>query len=477
MTAGVQVRSFRSIKLLLGACLLLLVMVASASGQAPAPGGHIVFRCAKLIDPASGTVLENAAVEVGNGRILRVGKADQVAAGKDVQVIDFGSRYLIPGLIETHGHLYTNLIQGHSSNELLPSLYLAGGITSVFAPGSFNPEGDIAIRDRIDAGVRDGARIFLAGEYLQMNAPPGSGMANLTTVDEVKLRIDQWAARGVVAVKVYNGMRGELLNAAVAHAHQRGLRVVAHVGAVTYAEAIAAGIDVLYHGFYALPEVTPAGMPLEAIGMINTDFAPPEYAKYYKALSEVDLHQPAVTGMLQQAAQARVVFGPTIVALQPQDKQSTHLDDQKRFFSAEAWKKVEMRATTPERPYARAVYGKNLEFTHLAHEAGVLLTIGTDLTNLQEVPQFAFWHEMEIFSKAGLPPMEVLKAATSNGAYAIGRSDVLGSIAPGKYADFVVLDADPLQNISNVRSVYRVVKNGVVYEPEKLLRPVLGKVH
>lgn len=76
-----------------------------------------------------------------------------------------------------------------------------------------------------------------------------------------------------------------------------------------------------------------------------------------------------------------------------------------------------------------------------------------------------------------MKPMDILKAATVNGAYAIGRSDLIGSLEAGKLADFVVLNANPLKNISNIRDVHRVVKGGVIYEPEELLKPLEGKFH
>ncbi|MGA8539838.1 MAG: amidohydrolase family protein [Terriglobales bacterium] len=463
--------------LLLSAALLLPLRGLAQNGAAvPPPASHYFLKCRKLIQPGTGAVIEPGVIEVSGGRVLRVGKAAEFAIPADAAVVDFGDKYVIPGLIETHAHLYTNLVQGHSSNELLPRLFLAGGITSVLDPGSFNPEGDFAIRDRVDSGVSPGPHFFLSGEYLQMS-PPDTGMAKLSTVEEANLRIDRWADQGSAAIKIYNGMHGEILKAAIEHAHGRGLRVVAHIGAITYSEAIEDGIDVLYHGIYAMPELMPPGMPPEAIGMINTDFAPPEYDRFYKALGEANLHQPAITDMLKRAAAARVVFGLTIVALEPPSLQLDEMERQKKFYSDEAWKKVEKRASAPAKPFAKAVFEKNIEFARLAHEAGVPLTIGTDMTNLQLLPQFAFWREMEIFAKAGMSPMEVLKAATANGAFAIGRSDFIGSIAPGQLADFVVLNADPLLNIGNTRAVYRVVKDGTVYDPETLLKPVIGRVH
>jgi imidazolonepropionase-like amidohydrolase len=84
---------------------------------------------------------------------------------------------------------------------------------------------------------------------------------------------------------------------------------------------------------------------------------------------------------------------------------------------------------------------------------------------------------MEIFAEAGLKPMEVLQAATYNGAWAIGRTDLIGSLEPGKAADFVILNANPLDNISHIRQVFRVAKNGVIYTPEDLTKPLKGRIH
>jgi imidazolonepropionase-like amidohydrolase len=119
---------------------------------------------------------------------------------------------------------------------------------------------------------------------------------------------------------------------------------------------------------------------------------------------------------------------------------------------------------------------KNQEFIRRAHEAGCLLSTGTDYVLLTTLPGWSLWREMEIFAEVGLPPMEVLKAATWNGAYALGQADQLGAVEPGKLADFVVLDANPLESISNVRRVHRVVKGGVIYDREALLKPLVGKI-
>jgi imidazolonepropionase-like amidohydrolase len=151
--------------------------------------------------------------------------------------------------------------------------------------------------------------------------------------------------------------------------------------------------------------------------------------------------------------------------------------EQQPYFTPEAWDVRLKRMAKPIFPQAEAILEKNIEFIKLADEAGCILTTGTDQVGFGLLPGFAQWREMEIFAEAGLEPMDVLKAATLNGAYAIGWSDLLGTVEPGKLADFVILDANPLENISHVRKVHKVVKGGVVYEPEKLLRPLRGKYH
>jgi imidazolonepropionase-like amidohydrolase len=157
------------------------------------------------------------------------------------------------------------------------------------------------------------------------------------------------------------------------------------------------------------------------------------------------------------------------------EMERNHMTEQQPYFTPKAWERILKRVEKPMFPKAGSILDKNIQFIKLAHEAGCILTTGTDQVGFGMLPSFALWREMEIFAEAGLEPMEVLKAATFNGAYAIGWSDLLGSVEPGKLADFVILDANPLENISHVRQVHKVVKGGNIYEPLKLLKPLTGK--
>jgi imidazolonepropionase-like amidohydrolase len=436
---------------------------------------HYFVKAKLVINPADGRTTENAVIEVSGGKILAVRKSSEIRIPADAQVFDFSDKFIIPGLIDTHAHLYTTLIFGHSTNPALPPLFIAGGVTSILSPGSGDPEGDIALKNRIDAGRAIGPRMFLAGEYIDMEPLRVPWMEAVKSEQEAKAKLDMWFSRGASHVKVYTGIKGDLFRTVIAQAHARGAKVSGHLEDTTWLEAIEMGIDVLHHGIYSLPEIMPPGIPPQTIGMIN--FAPPEYDKYYQAIVDADLKSEKIQAVFRAARDAKVVFVPTVVALAPSDAAKDFMSAQQQFYAPDGWKKVETRFNAEKRKYALLLTQKNIEFVREAHRAGVMLSTGTDMTTLQILPAFSLYREMEIFAEAGLKPMEVLKAATYNGAWAIGRTDQIGSLEAGKAADFVVLNANPLDNIGNIRQVFRTAKNGAIYTPEEVLKPLKGRIH
>jgi Amidohydrolase family len=266
-----------------------------------------------------------------------------------------------------------------------------------------------------------------------------------------------------------------MLRTVINYAHQRGYKVNGHLERESWGNAIEMGIDVLHHGIYSFPEIMPKDIPPQTIGMIN--FAPPEYDKYYQAIVDADFKSPQLQAVFKAAAESKVVFVPTVVALEPPDATKYFMSAQQPFFAPDAWKKVEQRFNSEKKKYALLLTQKNVEFVREANIAGVMLSTGTDMTNLQMLPAFSLYREMEIFSEAGMNPMDVLKTATYNGAWAIGRTDLIGSLETGKAADFVVLNANPLENISNVRQVFRVGKNGTIYVPDEVTKSLKGRIH
>jgi imidazolonepropionase-like amidohydrolase len=424
-----------------------------------------VFKCGLLIDPASGRTVRDAAIVTAGGKILWIGQAGSVRLPESFKVVDFSAKTVIPGLIDTHGHLFGGLARRHTTCELLAPLYLAAGVTTVRSPGSMEPEGDMGLTNRIDSGRLLGPRYFQSGPYIEGDPVTVGWMNPVRTPEEVRLKIEAWIKSGATSVKVYANMKGDLLRTAIEFGHLHGVKVIGHLGATPWKEAILMGIDELFHGILALPEITPAGD------------AAKDQKDPYGWLASVDLARPELQDILRLAAEARVVLTPTAVVLEPLDIATQHLDEEKRFLTPEAWAKIEERIAKPFISNGSQVMAKIKQFIKMAYDAGCVLSTGTDQVGFSVLPGYGLWREMEIFSEAGLPAMDVLRAATINGARAIGRSDLLGSLEAGKLADFVVLDGNPLEDIRRVRSVYRVVKGGIVFEPESVLKPVVGQIN
>jgi len=455
--------------------VLLLTMVFSqtvtaqqryATHRIRPSGEHLLFKVKALINPATGTSIDDAIVETNGGRILRVGHSGDFEVPANLKVMDFGDKYVIPGLIDTHGHLYWGVTHVQTTIPALAVFYLAAGVTSIGDPGSMDPGSDLALRNRIDSGVFPGPRYYLAGEYLDMAPLIVPWMNPVATAEEARLKVDLWASQGATAIKLYANMHGEVMQAAIEEAHAHGMRVWAHIGTVSYHEAIEMGVDQIFHGVLTMSDTRAAGATQA------------DYKNWSVGTGKLDLTRPEIKEDFKMAAAGKVVFTPTAVVMEPPDLVKNHMSEQMKYYSPQAWDRIQKLGEDPRMKSfmnPEAVQ-KNREFIRRAHEAGCMLATGTDLVLVSILPGFSLWREMEIFAEAGLKPMEVLKAATVNGAYAIGRSDQLGTVEPGKLADFVVLTADPRIDISNVRSVYRVVKGGVLYDPQELLQPMAGAI-
>ena len=450
---------------------VLVTLAALAPPGAPAqtkrilPGSEATaFKCGLLIDPASGRTVRDAVIVVAGGKILWSGPSGKTPVPEGTAIVDFGTKSVIPGLIDTHGHLFGGLVRRHGTCELLAPLYLAAGVTTVRSPGSMEPEGDMGLRNRIDSGRLLGPRYFHSGPYIEGDPVTVGWMNPVRTPEEVRLKVESWIKAGATSVKVYASMKGELLRTAIEFGHLHGVKVIGHLGATPWREAILMGIDELFHGILALPDIAPPEGPAK-------DPKDP-----YGWLASVDLDRPELEDLLRMAAAAGVVLTPTAVVVEPLDPALHHLEEQKRFLTPDAWAKLEERRAKPFVTDGPKVMAKIRQFIRMAYDAGCILSTGTDQVGFTLLPGFAIWREMEIFAEAGLPPMDVLRAATVHGARAIGGSDLLGSLDAGKLADFVVLDGNPLEDIRKVRAVHRVVKGGVVFDPESVLKPVLGRL-
>jgi imidazolonepropionase-like amidohydrolase len=180
---------------IISSCLFLqfVFLFGNIFAQTPTPTPqklHYFVKAKLIINPADGKTTENAVMEVSSGKIVKIDKASNFKIPSDAQIFDYSEKFIIPVLIDAHAHLYTNLTFGHSTNPALPPLFIAGGVTSILAPGSGDPEGDIALKNRVDSGRVVGPRMFLAGEYIDMKPLNVPWMEAVETELEVKSKLD-----------------------------------------------------------------------------------------------------------------------------------------------------------------------------------------------------------------------------------------------------------------------------------------------
>lgn len=437
----------------------------------------------RVIDGAGHAPVEDRNVVIDHGKIVAIDAGADVAPADGVTVLDLRGASVMPGLVGMHDHLFyiarPNLEDDgtvETPSVLLPEmmfsasrLYLAGGVTTLRTTGSVEPYAELNLKREIDAGNVVGPHLDVTGPYLEGDASPFIQMHRLASADEARQMVNYWADRGVTSFKAYMHITRAELKAAIDAAHRRGLKVTGHLCSVTYAEAAALGIDDLEHGFFAdtqgvpgkQPDVCPANRGGRSRMM---DPASPEAAALFATLVK---HHVAITSTLpvfEAGVPDRPPLRPQVLdAMTPQARHD-YLIARKRASSPPA-------GADPDGWLRR---GMALERAFVA--AGGRLIAGPDPTgNGGVVPGFGDQREIELLVEAGFSPVEAIQIATLNGATYLGRQDRIGSIAVGKNADLVVVRGDPSLRIADIENVEIVFKDGVGFDPAKLLASVQGR--
>ena len=431
-------------------------LAALAAKLAHRVDGPLVIRNARVFDAEHARLGPASDVYVHDGRIAAVYAGGSIA--RDVtHVIDAGGRVLLPGLFDMHVHL----------GPWDGGLHLAAGVTTVRDMGADNAvlAENLAM---IEDGRAIGPRVVPAGFIEGISEYRASGGFTVTGLDDVRRAIDWYAQRGYPQIKLYNSFRREWVEGTAAYAHERGLRVSGHVPAFMRAEEVVAmGYDELQHmnqlflNFLSAKDTdarTLARFYLIAENAHALDLGSSRVQKLVKLLKErgtvVDPTLGTFSFMAYKQGEVNPTFAPVVDHLPAAVQRVLHTNT------------LDVNDANVAR--YRASYDKMVEFAGMLHRAGVPLVAGTD-----DTPGFVLHRELELYAKAGIPPAEVLRIATWNGARYSRTLDRLGSITPGKVADLILVDGDPTANIADIRRVALVLKAGVVYSPAEIY-PELG---
>ncbi|MGB0009943.1 MAG: amidohydrolase family protein [Candidatus Sulfotelmatobacter sp.] len=468
------------------ACCLIAVGAGSAQTLSPLVRGFVkvdapvvVLTHVRVIDGTGAPAREDQTIVLKQGKIESVSDSASANVLKDAQVLDLHGYSVIPGLVGMHDHMFYpmgNGIFGEMAYSF-PRLYLAAGVTTIRTTGSIEPYTDLELRKQIDKGDTPGPKIHVTGPYLEGAGSWALQMHQLTGADDATNTVNFWLDQGVDNFKAYMFITPAELSAAVGAAHKRGAKVTGHLCSIGFREAAAIGIDDLEHGLLVDTEFFPwkkAGecpekLDYAFISRLDLTSGPP-----HDMILDLVQRHVAVTSTLP-VFEMFVPGRPTIQqrildALSP-DARTAVLENKVRAGDLSSMLK---RYHTEASPWA-AAFKKEMEFEHAFAQAGGLLLAGLDPTGMGGViAGFGDQRELELLVEAGFAPLEAIRIATFNGAQYLNEADKIGTIAPGKQADLVVIKGDPSKQISDIENVETVFKDGIGYDSAKLIESVRG---
>ena len=488
-------------KVLLGiACLLLIectpraptVAIPDARTRAPA----VAIRAVTVVDVMDGSLRGKQTVLVAGNRITAVGPADQVRIPRDAELVDAAGRYVIPGLWDMHVHS-VNPVGVDTANRSIAAqdwhfpLFLAYGVTGVRNMNDGTADVTLELTNTIKRQLAEGSRrgpprFLSAGPAVDGDPPLGmSKKVIVRTAPEARAVVEQLASNGADLVKVYENVSREAYFAIIDEARRRKIPVDGHVPfRITPEEAAAAGQRTVEH-----PEALATGCSTKAdaererfAGVLANYHGLPGSEKlllmqiqHYRAL--YDSRDPAACASAFEAYRHNgvAVTADLLVYHYIVHAEQILSDTARLRLVPEAirrnWANLLDSETTRElQSILRPIPPLELENVRLANKAGVVLLAATDVDIPMGVPGLSLHEELVRLVEAGLTPLEALQAATLNPARVLGLADSLGRIEPGKLADLVLLDANPLENIRNTQKIGAVVADGQLYRRADLDR-------
>jgi len=441
-----------------------------------------VLMHARVIDGTGAAPAEDQRIDIEGGKITRVQSAKlKNAYPPGAKVLDLTGKTVIPGLVGMHEHLfYTGPERGKDGLpfwiEMIdsgPRLYLASGVTTARTAGSMEPYTDLSLKRLIDKGEKPGPKLRITGPYIGDLLGIAPQLHTLADPEDAGRTVDYWAAEGVTSFKAYMGIKPEELKVAVDHAHAKGLKITGHLCAVGFREAAALGIDNLEHGIIVDTEFLPTKKP----GICPAKEAAEDFAK------NVDIEGAPVQSMIRDLVSHHVAVTSTLAVFEisvPNRPALLKMMRAKEALSPQGWAtylRIRSGLAEENSPLGAISLKKEMQFERDFVKAGGLLLAGCDPTSFGGVlPGFGDQRGIELLVDAGFTPVEAIHIATQNGAIFLGESDNIGSIAAGKAADLVVLSGNPAQSIEDIEKVQLVFKDGLAFDPAKLIQSVQGMV-
>ena len=467
--------------------LVLLSISISSFAQAPdrqqfirTEAPVIALAHVRVIDGTGVAARDDQTIVISEGKIQSVESSATAKVPANAQTIDLTGYTVMPGLVGMHNHMFFPMGGSppmySNMGSSFPRLYLALGVTTIRTTGSVAPYTDLEIKKLIDSGRMIGPKMHVTAPYLEGKGSFTPVMHTLTDANDARRMVNYWADLGATSFKAYMNITRDELRAAVEEAHKRGLKVTGHLCSIGYKEAAEIGIDDLEHGLMADSEFVankqldqcPQGVSVSLRQLDLTSAAVQEtirtlIAKNVAITSTLPVFEAGGAPLTQKG------IGAASALLNPRVLNVMSTDARVRYLQA--------RARVSSQGDYVALLRKAMDFERAFVQAGGLLIAGLDPTgNGGIVAGFGDLRQVELLVEAGFTPVEAIKIASFNGAKFLGEDARIGSIAPGKQADLMVVKGNPAADIADIEKVEIVFKDGVGYDSEKLIQSVQGLV-
>ena len=477
---------------------LVGILCLLAFSCAHAGSSTVVIRGVTVVDVRDGSLRPERTVVVAGNRIAAVDLAHEIAVPDGAEIVEAAGGYLIPGLWDMHVHSVANVTLDRSTHAVAAQdwhfpLFLAHGVTGVRnmndGTADLTLELTKSIKRRLAQGdLRGPPRFLAAGPSLDGDPPLGSNPVVVRTAAEARTAVAQLASNGADLVKVYENLSREAYFAIMDEAQRRRIPVDGHVPfRVTPEEVAGAGQRTAEH-----PEALAAGCSTAAeterkqFARVLNDYEKlPETEKFLAMFRHVralyDRRDPAACASTIEAYRRNgVAVTADLVAYHHVVNAEQVLGDAARMQLVPEeirrnWeKRFASEAIREFQSILRPIVPLELENIRLLNEAGVLLLAATDVGVPLQVPGISLHVELERLVEAGLTRLQALQTATLNPARVLKVADDLGTVEPGKLADMVLLDANPLEDIRNTQKIRAVVADGRLYRKADLDRLIAG---
>ena len=436
-----------SISLLLGA-VLACACQPSEEPDGSGVAADVAFGNVNVVPMDSELVLTDQTVLIRGDRIVAIGPAESTPVPADALNISGEGRYLMPGLAEMHGHIPAPTQPQQFTEDVL-FLYVANGVTTV--RGMQGAEGQLALRDRVNAGEIVGPNLYLAG--------PAFNGSNSPTAEVASQRVRDQQATGWHLMKVQGGLSVATYDAMAQTAHEVGIRFGGHVPAdVGLVHAITQGQETIEHLDGYVEYLADAdgnideGQLQDIVGRTREAGAwvVPTMALWETLRGALDLDTV-------QSYQEAQYMPPDMVEQWTERVESVHSNPD---FSADA---------------ARQLIDNRMRILSALHEGGAGILLGTDAPQVFSVPGFSIHREMERMIAAGMTPYEVIQSGTRKVGEYFSNEDDFGTIAVGQRADLILVEGNPLEGVANVTRRAGVMVRGT-FIPEANIQERLATI-